>query len=225
MAATPNQIALNPIAPGTLEAALNWRYAVKAFDASRRIAPDTWAALENSLVMSPSSYGLQPWKFLVIQGGALRAELRPHSWDQSQITDCSHLVVFLAKRTIIPADFNQLIAATSAARGVAPEQLSFYSDIMTKVLIDGPRSQQIERWASNQVYIALGIFMTAAALLGVDTCPIEGFSPPDYDRILGLESSRYRSCVVCAAGYRDASDKYAGLAKVRYAPSDLIEHL
>jgi len=89
----------------------------------------------------------------------------------------------------------------------------------------GPRSQQIERWASNQVYIALGTFMTAAALLEVDTCPIEGFSPLDYDRILGLESSPYRSCVVCAAGYRDASDKYAALAKVRYAPTELIEHL
>jgi nitroreductase len=79
MAATPNQIALTPLAPGSLDAALNWRYAVKAFDASRPIEPTTWAALENSLVMSPSSYGLQPWKFLVISDGALRAELRPHS--------------------------------------------------------------------------------------------------------------------------------------------------
>jgi nitroreductase len=96
--------------------------------------------------------------------------------------------------------------------------------MMQKDLIDGPRSQHIERWASNQVYIALGTFMTAAALLGVDTCPIEGFSPLDYDRILGLDSTPYRTCVVCAAGYRDASDKYAGLAKVRHAPSELIEH-
>ncbi|MFM7169406.1 MAG: nitroreductase family protein, partial [Cyanobium sp.] len=99
-----------------------------------------------------------------------------------------------------------------------------YRQMIDVDLIHGPRSQQIARWASNQVYIALGTFMTAAALLGVDTCPIEGFSPPDYDRILGLEGSPYRSCVVCAAGYRDASDKYAGLAKVRYAPSELIEH-
>jgi len=107
---------------------------------------------------------------------------------------------------------------------VPAEQLGFYRDLMQKDLIDGPRSQQIQRWASNQVCIALGTFMTAAALLGVDTCPIEGFSPPEYDRILGLESSSYRSCVVCAAGYRDGSDKYAGLARVRYAPSALIEY-
>lgn len=224
MAATPNQIALNPLAHGSLEAALNWRYAVKTFDASRQIEPSTWAALENSLVMSPSSYGLQPWKFLVITDGSLRAELRPHSWNQSQITDASHLVVFLAKRTITAADLDQLIHATSAVRGVPAEQLGFYRDLMQKDLLDGPRSQQIDRWASNQVYIALGTFMTAAALLGIDTCPIEGFSPPEYDRILGLDGSPYRSCVVCAAGFRDASDKYAGLAKVRYAPSELIEH-
>ena len=224
MPATPNQIALNPLAPGALDAALNWRYAVKTFDATRRIEPTTWAALENSLVMSPSSYGLQPWKFLVIRDGALRAELRPHSWNQSQITEGSHLVVFLVRRTITPADLDQLIQATSAVRGVPCEQLGFYRDLMQKDLIDGPRSQQIERWASNQVYIALGTFMTAAALLGVDTCPIEGFSPAEYDRILGLEGNAYRSCVVCAAGYRDASDNYAGLAKVRYAASELIEY-
>jgi nitroreductase len=224
MAATPNQIAHNPLAPGDLDAAMNWRYAVKTFDASRRIEPNTWAALEHSLVMSPSSYGLQPWKFLVITDGALRAELRPHSWNQSQITDCSHLVVFLVKREITQADLDQLINTMSAVRGVPTEQLGFYGEMMQKDLIHGPRSQQIERWASNQVYIALGTFMTAAALLGVDTCPIEGFSPPDYDRILGLETSPYRSCVVCAAGFRDASDKYAGLAKVRYLAADLIEH-
>jgi hypothetical protein len=82
---------------------------------------------------------------------------------------------------------------------------------------DSARSQQIERWASNQVYIALGTFMTAAALLEVDTCAIEGFDPLAYDRILNLADSPYRSCVVCAAGYRDSSDKYASLAKVRYA--------
>ena len=133
-------------------------------------------------------------------------------------------MVFLAQREIAAADLDRLISTTSDVRGVPGEQLAFYRDMMQKDLIDGPRSQQIERWASNQVYIALGTFMTAAALLGVDTCPIEGFSPADYDRILGLEGSPYRSCVVCAAGYRDASDKYAGLAKVRYAADALIEH-
>jgi nitroreductase len=224
MAASPNQVSLTPLAPDALKTALNWRYAVKAFDASRTIESETWAALENSLVMCPSSYGLQPWKFLVIGDRTLREELRPHSWNQSQITDCSHLVVFLAKREITTADLDRLINTTSTVRGVPTEQLGFYRELMQKNLIDGPQSQQIECWTAKQVYVALGTLMTSAALLGVDTCPIEGFSPADYDRILNLERSPYRSCVVCAAGYRDSSDKYAGLAKVRYNPADLIEH-
>ena len=224
MAATPNQIAHNPLAPGDLDAAMNWRYAVKTFDASRRIEPNTWAALEHSLVMSPSSYGLQPWKFLVIDDAALKAELRPHSWNQSQISDCSHLVVLLAKRKIDGSDLDRLIQATASTRGIEAAGLEGYKGMMQRDLVDGPRSQTIGSWASNQVYIALGNLMTAAALLGVDTCPIEGFSPADYDRILGLETSPYRSAVVCPCGYRSADDKYAALAKVRYPLSELIEH-
>jgi nitroreductase len=212
-----------PCTPDDLSVALRWRYATKSFDAGRRIPAEIWAALQDALVQSPSSYGLQPWKFLVIKDGELRRTLRPHSWDQSQITDCSHLVVFLARRTIDPADLDRLIGATAAARGLAAEQLAPYREMMRKDLIDGPRSGSIDRWASNQVYIALGTFLTAAALLAVDTCPIEGFSPADYDRILGLESSPYRSCVVCAAGYRHPEDRYATLAKVRYPEEALIE--
>jgi nitroreductase len=212
------------LATDDLLSALCWRYATKAFDAGRRIPPDTWTALEQVLVLSPSSYGLQPWKFLVIDDPALRTELRPHSWNQSQITDASHLVVFLAQRSITEPDLERLIAATSQARGVPAEQLAGYRELMAKDLVHGPRSERIGTWASNQVYIALGTFMTAAALLGVDTCPIEGFSPPDYDRILALENSPYRSAVVCAAGYRSPDDKYAGLAKVRYPAAELIEH-
>lgn len=203
--------------------ALRWRYATKQFDPGRAIPADIWVALEQALVLTPSSYGLQPWKFLVIEDPALRSELRPHSWNQPQITDASHLVVFLARRTIDPADLDRLVVATSTARGLPAEQLESYRQLMQKDVVDGPRSATISSWASNQVYIALGNFMTAAALLQVDTCPIEGFSPPDYDRLLGLEGSPYRSAVVCAAGYRDPADKYAELAKVRYPLAEVIE--
>jgi nitroreductase len=208
----------------TLLDALRWRYATKAFDASRQIDASTWSALENALVLTASSYGLQPWKFLVISDAAIRAELRPHSWNQSQITDCSHLVVLLKKRTITAADADQLIEATASTRGIEASLLDGYRKMIQVDLIDGPRSQIIGQWAGNQVYIALGNLLTSAALLGVDTCAIEGFSPADYDRILGLDNSEYQSCVVCACGYRSSDDKYASLAKVRYAASDLIEH-
>ena len=204
--------------------ALRWRYATKAFDPGCQIDAPTWGALEQALVLTASSYGLQPWKFLVITDPAIRAELRPHSWNQSQITDCSHLVVLLKKRVITAADADRLIAATAGDRGLDPSLLEGYRKMIQVDLIEGPRRQVIGAWAANQVYIALGNLLTSAALLGVDTCAIEGFSPPDYDRILQLESSDYQSCVVCACGYRSADDKYASLAKVRYAATDLVEH-
>lgn len=213
-----------PISTTELLASLRWRYAVKSFDGNRSIATDTWDALEQALVLTPSSYGLQPWKFLVINDTALKAELRTHSWNQSQITDCSHLVVLLAKRSIDSSDLERLIQATAHTRSIEASGLEGYKGMMQRDLVEGPRSQTIGTWASNQVYIALGNLMTAAALLGIDTCPIEGFSPPDYDRILGLENSPYRSTVVCPCGYRSADDKYAALAKVRYPLSELIEH-
>jgi nitroreductase len=212
------------IAPETLLEALQWRYATKQFDPERSIPAPLWSTLEQALVLTPSSYGLQPWKFLVVQDQALRQELRPHSWNQSQITDCSHLVVLLSQRTIADADADRLIQATAEARGLEASSLDGYRKMIQIDLINGPRSQIIERWSSNQVYIALGNLMTAAALLAIDTCAIEGFSPPDYDRILNLEASDYRTCVVCALGYRSPEDKYASLAKVRYSATELIEY-
>jgi nitroreductase len=179
-----------PADPITLLDALRWRYATKAFDASRQIDAPTWNALEESLVLTASSYGLQPWKFVVISDAAIRAELRPHSWNQSQITDCSHLVVLLKKRTITAADADRLIEATASTRGIEASLLDGYRKMIQVDLIDGPRSQIIGQWAGNQVYIALGNLLTSAALLGVDTCAIEGFSPTDYDRILGARNQR-----------------------------------
>jgi nitroreductase len=212
------------IAPETLLEALQWRYATKMFDPERIIPDPIWSALEQTLVLTPSSYGLQPWKFLVIQNPELRQQLRPHSWNQSQITDCSHLVVLLSQRSIEAVDADRLIQAIAEARAVEPSSLDSYRNMIQIDLIDGPRRQIIERWSSNQVYIALGNLITAAALLSIDTCAIEGFSPPDYDKILQLEDTNYRSSVVCACGYRSAADKYASLAKVRYSATDLIEH-
>lgn len=211
------------LSPDALLQALQWRYATKVFDPTRAIPSDHWQALEEALVLTPSSYGLQPWKFLVVQDPDLRSALRPHSWNQAQITDCSHLVVMLAKRTITAADADRLVEAIAAARGQQVADLEGYRQMMQVDLIEGPRRLEIERWASNQLYIALGNLMTSAALLGIDTCAIEGFSPADYDRLLGLEEGDYRTRVVCACGYRSAADKYASLAKVRYPASELIE--
>ncbi len=202
--------------------ALHWRYATKVFDATKKIPAGLWAALEQTLVLTPTSYGLQPYRFLIVQDPASRAALLPHSWNQKQVVDCSHYVVFTARTEMQAADVTKLIARISAVRGVPAESLNFYRDMMLGDVVNGPRGKIAHEWAARQCYIALGNLMTAAALLGVDACPMEGLAPAEYDRILKLDGTGYKTAVACALGYRAAGDKYAGLAKVRYETGELV---
>jgi nitroreductase len=202
---------------------LNWRYAVKQFDSTKAISPEIWSALAESLVLTPSSYGLQPWKFIVITNPEIRAQLKPFSWNQTQITDSSHLVVFTIKKNISIADVDHFIARTAEVRGITVESIGFYRNMIASDVVYGPRSLNANEWATRQAYIALGNFMTSAALLGVDTCPLEGIEPAKYDKVLGLPEKGYATVVAAAAGYRAADDKYATLAKVRFSQEEVIE--
>ncbi|MFA7344249.1 MAG: NAD(P)H-dependent oxidoreductase [Terrimicrobiaceae bacterium] len=211
--------------PAVLIESLNWRYATKRFDPSKKIPAPVWEALEDALVLTPSSYGLQPWHFFVVTDTKLKAALRPHSWDQPQVTDCSHHVVFATRRDIDAAFVEKYLARIAHVRGIPIESLGFYRDMMASDLLDGPRSKWVGEWAARQVYIALGNFMTAAALLGVDTCPMEGLDPVKYDEILGLPAKGFNAVVACPAGYRAGGDKYADLPKVRFPKKDIVETL
>jgi nitroreductase len=202
--------------------ALQWRYATKVFDATKKIPADLWAALEQSLVLTPTSYGMQPYQFLIVQDAAKRAALLPLSWGQKQVVDCSHYVVFTARTEMTDADVAKLIQRTSDVRGIPLEKLNFYRDMVLSDVVNGPRGKSAHEWAARQSYIALGNIMTCAALLGVDTCPMEGLSPAEYDKVLGLNGSGYKTVVACAFGYRAGTDKYASLPKVRYVSADLI---
>ncbi len=202
---------------------LEWRYATKQFDPARKIDLETWRSLADSLVLSPSSYGLQPYKFIVVADSALRAKLRTASWGQSQIEDASHLVVFAIKKAMGKAHIAHYVDRIAQVRGVDRGSLAGFEGVMVGNLVDGPRAAAIDQWAARQTYIALGNFMTSAALLGVDTCPLEGLDPATYDAILGLEAEGYATVCACAAGYRSGEDKYASLPKVRFPESELIE--
>lgn len=203
--------------------ALNWRYATKVFDAARKIPADVWRTLEQSLVLTPTSYGLQPYKFLVVQDPGKRAELLPHSWGQKQVLDCSQFVVFIARTEMTEADVDRLIQRTVAVRQLPANALDAYRGMMVGDIVNGPRGKRAHEWAARQAYIALGNLMTCAAMLDVDTCPMEGLNPVEYDRILNLAGTGYATVVACALGYRAAADKYASLAKVRYAAKDLVQ--
>jgi nitroreductase len=216
---------MNAIAVTDLLENLNWRYATKKFDSTKTIAAETWAALEESLVLTPSSYGLQPWKFWVITNAELREQLKPLSWNQSQVTDCSHYVVFAIKKNLSLEHLDHFIARTAEVRGITVEAIAGYRNIMASDVVYGPRSLTVNEWATRQVYIALGNFMTSAAMIGVDTCPMEGIEAPKYDKLLGLSEKGYATVVACAAGYRAEDDKYANLAKVRFLKDEVIETL
>jgi nitroreductase len=203
--------------------ALNWRYATKVFDAAKKIPAETWQTLERALVLTPTSYGLQPYRFLVINSPAKRAELLPHSWNQKQVVDASHFVVLTARTKMTGDDVDKLIQRTSDLRKIPAESLNFYRDMMLGDIVNGPRGKTAHEWAARQTYIALGNLMTCAAVLGVDACPMEGLNPVEYDRILGLTGGDYATVVACALGYRGGADKYAGLAKVRYETKELVQ--
>jgi len=214
---------MNSVSPDSLLQALQWRYATKKFDAARQIPAPVWAALEKSLVLTPSSYGLQPWKFLVVTDPGAKRALVPHSWNQTQPVDCSHFVVFAALQSVDEAYVDRFVAKTCADRGLPAGALDGYRNMMVGDVVKGPRSAHAGEWAARQCYIALGQFMASAAMLGVDTCPMEGLVPPRYDELLGLEGTGYATVVACAAGYRAADDKYAGLKKVRFVSGDVVK--
>jgi len=211
--------------PQQLLHALNWRYATKLFDATQKIPADVWQALEQSLVLTPTSYGLQPYQFLVISDPAKRAELLPHSWNQKQVVDASHFVVFTARTEMKEADVDRFIQRTTEVRNLPADALKGYRGMMLSDVVNGPRGKAAHEWATRQAYIALGNLMTCAAVLDVDACPMEGLNPVEYDKILNLAGSGYATVVACALGYRAAGCKYASLAKVRYETKDLVKYI
>jgi nitroreductase len=214
---------MSPCAPDTLISALNWRYATKVFDPTRKISATDLETLKQSLVLTPSSFGLQPYRFLIITDPQVKAKLRDASLGQSQVTDCSHMVVFLARQQMTEADVDHLIQRIAKVRGVQADSLAGYKGMMVGSLVTGPRAGNVAEWAARQAYIALGQFMASAALLGLDSCPMEGLDAKKYDEILGLNSTPFRTVVACPVGYRAESDKYAQLAKVRFPVEELVE--
>jgi nitroreductase len=199
---------------------LQWRYATKRFDPSRRIDSETWQAMERSMILTPSSFGLQPWKFVVIDSQALKDQLPAISWGQSQPKDCSHMVVFASLRELTPEYVDHFLQELARIRSTSIENLAGYRKVILGFL-EGTRGEH-SVWSAHQAYIALGQLMATSAALGIDACPMEGIEPTKYDALLGLADSPYATRVACALGYRHADDGYAKNPKVRFASEDVI---
>jgi nitroreductase len=202
---------------------LNWRYATKKFDATKKINEQNWNTLAESLRLAPSSYGLQPWKFLVVQNRETLKKLTPLSWGQTQVEDCSHFIVFTTMTKMTEEHVKNFIQKTAKVRGQDAEALKGYQDMMIGDVVKGPRSEIAKWWAQRQSYIAMGFLMQTAALLQIDTCAMEGIDPAGYDDVLGLKGSGYETVAAVACGYRHQDDKYQTMKKVRFDTSDVIK--
>ncbi len=212
------------LTPDQLLAALRWRYATKQFDTSRKIPEAVWDAIEESIVLTPSSFGLQPWKFLVVEDPAIRTKLLAESWNQPQVTDASHFVVLTARADLAATDIDAWIARMAEVQDKTPEEVAPLKGMIAG-FAERMSHEDRQAWNVRQSYIALGQLMTSAAVLGIDACPMEGISASAYDRILGLEGSGYATVVACALGYRSETDKYATTPKARFERSKVIRHV
>jgi nitroreductase len=200
--------------PETLDA-LRWRYAVKKFDPSKKLSEEQLNGLLESARLSASSFGLQPYKILVVTDPAVRAKIREHAWNQTQVTDASHLLAFCAYRTIDEAYVDRYIALISQERGVSEEALKGYRDMMVGS-IKSRSPQELAEWMKRQAYIAVGFALSAAAHLRIDSCPMEGFDPAHVDVDLGLLEQNLTSVVLMPVGFRAADDASAQYKKVRF---------
>lgn len=212
------------ITPDQLVSSLRWRYATKRFDAARKIPAEIWESLEESLVLTPSSFGLQPWQFLIIENPATRANLLGESWGQSQVVDASHFVVFTVRTDLQPADIEVWMERVIEVQNTTAETVAGLKGVI-QGFAEGLSHEARHAWNIRQAYIALGQLMTTAALLEIDACPMEGLSTAGYDQILGLAGSGYSTVMACALGYRAADDRFSSLPKVRFERAKVIRHV
>jgi nitroreductase len=203
---------------------LNWRYAVKQYDKAKKVSETDWRTIEESMQLAPSSFGLQPYKFIVVSDPNVRGKLKAAARGQSPITDASHLVVFAYKKSLNDTDVEHFVDRISDVRGQDRSSLADYEKVMKGSVKKATENGTIEAWNSRQVYLPLGFLLQTTAMLGIDATPMEGFDPQQVNEILGL--TEHSAVAIAAVGYRDAeNDWLAPLAKVRMPDEEIIQHI
>jgi len=203
---------------------LKWRYAAKAMNGNK-VPQEKLDNIIEAISLAPTSSGLQPFEVFVITNQDVKEKIKPIAWNQSVITDCSHLLVFTAWDTYTADRINKMFDLTNTIRGFENEGWENYRQML---LSSYPQKDSEENFnhAAKQAYIAFSQAITAAAFEGVDSTPVEGFDPTALDEILDLRKKGLRSCVMLPLGYRDTdNDWLAGLKKVRKSKEDLITEI
>ncbi|MBS2097261.1 NAD(P)H-dependent oxidoreductase [Carboxylicivirga linearis] len=200
---------------------LNWRYATKQFDSSKKLTNDQLNLILEATNLSASSYGLQPYQIIVVENQEIREKLKDAAWGQPQLTDASQIIIFAAKTNLEDKDVDAFIQLVSEVRGVPVDSLVDYSSMMKGSMANLSNDEKTV-WAAKQTYIALGQLLTTCALNNIDTCPMEGFNHEEFDNILGLKEKNLTSVVMAAVGFRSETDKYQHLPKVRKPINEMV---
>lgn len=201
--------------------AMDYRHACKVFDDTKKISREDFNFILEAGRKSPSSFGMEPWKFLVVNNEELRKQIRPVCWDQPQITTCSDLVIILAAIEDVKVESGVPMRKFSR-REMPQEKKDFYIGLYANHLKDTLSSDEnIYAWTARQTYIAAGNMMTAAAIKGVDSCPIEGFEKENLEKVLKLDTSKYQVAMVLPFGYRINEQS----SQLREGLNDVVEFI
>ncbi|MCW1887965.1 MAG: NAD(P)H-dependent oxidoreductase [Candidatus Moranbacteria bacterium] len=197
-----------------IKEALSWRYATKVFDSSKQVSEENLDAIIEAGRMAPTAYGLQPFKIIHIKSKEVREALQAVSYGQPQIVNAAELFL-VAARTDVDADFiTEYVERIAKTRGMDVAMLEDFKGMMIGDITSRSEEERI-KWAGRQAYIALGMMLETASLLGVDTCPMEGFDSAKVDEVLGLRKENLVSLGYMAVGYRGEGDMFADFIKVR----------
>ena len=201
---------------------LNWRYATKKYDSEKKISAKDFEIICESLRLVPSSYGLQPVKYIVVNDKSMREKLLPLAYNQPQITAASHLIVICSYRNISPKIVAEHLTLMSEVRSIPLEDLSKFGENMNASFAK-LSAEELCEWTAKQAYISLGHIMHTCANLRIDATPMEGFDKAAFDEALNLTSNNLQSVLLLALGYRSPEDKLSSLPKVRKPLSEIIE--
>lgn len=199
----------------------NWRYATKKFDASKKIAEQDLNILKEAIRLSSSSYGLQPYKIIIVESPELRAQLQPAAWGQSQITDASHIIIFANEVNFGAEGIDSYFKNVSETRNTSLESMKGYMDFMKRT-ITALSEEERNIWSSKQTYLALGNLLNAAADLKIDVTPMEGFVPAQVNALLGLDKLGLNATLIATMGYRHDEDATQHFKKVRKSNEELF---
>ncbi len=201
---------------------LNWRYATKRFDTEKKLNPADLELLKESIRLSASSYGLQLYKVFIVENEKTKLLLKDVSWGQPQITEASHIFVFCNYTTVSEKNIDEYLQLKASVQNLKIDDLKGYGDFMKNTLL-GLTDEQMNSWTAKQTYIAIGNLLAACAELKIDACPMEGFEPEKYNKILGLNDKGLNAAVIAAVGYRSTDDKTQFDAKVRKSSEVLFK--